>query len=91
MLTEQTLYDKIELLEDGQIQLRQATRVFRDGVQIAYSYHREVLDPAIGFDRRKYSDQRIAQLADLMWTPAVVQARRAVMEAASKLASSQRT
>jgi len=42
-LTEDTIVDSIDVLPDGQIQVRRANRVFRDGVEISKSYHRHVV------------------------------------------------
>ena len=44
-LTKETVVDKIEVLEGGQVQVRTATRVLEDGVQLSQSYHRHVLVP----------------------------------------------
>ena len=44
-LTEDSVVDSIEVLLDGQIQVRKANRVFRDGVEISKSYHRHVVSP----------------------------------------------
>lgn len=49
MLTEKTVVDKLEVLNDGTVQVREANQVLRDGVVIAQSYHRYVVsitDPA---------------------------------------------
>ena len=46
-LTKETVVDKIEVLEAGQVQVRTATRVLEDGVQLSSSYHRHVLAPSI--------------------------------------------
>ncbi len=45
MFEEQKAIDKIEILEDGTVQVREVTRVLRDGEQIAHSYFRWVLSP----------------------------------------------
>jgi len=44
-LTEDTIVDSIDVLPDGQIQVRRATRVFRDGEEISKSFHRHVVSP----------------------------------------------
>ena len=46
-LTKETVVDKIEVLEMGQVQVRTATRVLEDGVVLSSSYHRHVLAPSI--------------------------------------------
>lgn len=46
MLTEETLQDKIEIVGDYKhIQVRTATVIKRDGVEISRSYHRHVVAP----------------------------------------------
>jgi hypothetical protein len=44
-LTEETVVDKIEVLESGAIQVRQVIRVLEDGEVLSQSYHRHVLSP----------------------------------------------
>lgn len=71
MYIDETVTDKIEILEDGQIQVREATRVLRDGVVIATTYHRRVMSPA---DDVTKADKRVAAVAAVVWTPEVVTA-----------------
>tara|TARA_R110000803_G_scaffold141721_1_gene208115 strand:- start:83 stop:343 length:261 start_codon:yes stop_codon:yes gene_type:complete len=44
-LTKETIVDKIEVLEDGCIQVRTATRVLEDNVILSSSFHRHVCAP----------------------------------------------
>ena len=44
-LTERTEEDKIEILADGTMQIRTATVIERDGVEISRTYHRHVIQP----------------------------------------------
>ena len=46
-LTKEIIVDKIEVLEMGNVQVRTATRVLEDGVQLSSSFHRHVLSPSI--------------------------------------------
>ena len=46
-LTKEIVVDKIEVLEMGQVQVRTATRVLEDGVQLSQSFHRHVLAPSV--------------------------------------------
>ena len=46
-LTKETIVDKIEVLEMGQVQVRTATRVLEDGVALSSSFHRHVVVPSI--------------------------------------------
>ena len=44
-LTKQTIVDKIEVLENGTVQVRTATRILEDGVALSSSFHRHVCTP----------------------------------------------
>lgn len=44
-LTEQTVVDKIEVVENGNVQVRTATVIERDGKEISRSFHRHVVAP----------------------------------------------
>jgi hypothetical protein len=46
-LTKETVVDKIEVLEMGQVQVRTATRVLEDGVALSSAFSRHVLAPSI--------------------------------------------
>ncbi len=43
MLTEQTVVDKLEVLADGTVQVREANQILRDGVVMTQTYHRYVI------------------------------------------------
>lgn len=45
-LTKETVVDKIEVLEMGQVQVRTATKIMEDGVQLSSSFHRHVVEPS---------------------------------------------
>ena len=45
-LTKETVVDKIEVLEMGQVQVRTATRIKEDGTELSSSFHRHVLAPS---------------------------------------------
>ena len=44
-ITKEVVTDKIEVLENGCIQVRQATRIIEDGEVISTSYNRHVVTP----------------------------------------------
>ena len=75
-LTKETIVDKIEVLEMGQVQVRTATRVLEDGVQLSSSFHRHVLAPG---DDLSEQDAKVSAIATATWTPAVVSAYEAMM------------
>ena len=73
-LTEDTIVDSIDVLPDGQIQVRKANRVFRDGEEISKSYHRHVVAP--GDDLSK-EDPRVAEIGAVVHTAEVIAAFKA--------------
>lgn len=77
-LTEESVIDKIEVLEMGQIQVRRADKVLRDGVEISKTYHRHVLKPS---DDLTNEDAKVVAIADVTWTPEVVTAYEAMLAA----------
>ena len=76
-LTKETVVDKIEVLEMGQVQVRTATRVLEDGVQLSSSYHRHVVVPSVktedtwGDTDISGEDARVQAIATATWTSAV--------------------
>ena len=70
-LTKETIVDKIEVLEMGQVQVRTATRVLEDGTQLSSSFHRHVLAPG---DDLSEQDAKVSAIATATWTPEVVTA-----------------
>ena len=46
-LSKVTVVDKIEALEKGSVQVRTATRVLEDGVELSSSFHRHVVVPQV--------------------------------------------
>ena len=70
-LTEETVVDQITVLEDEQIQVRRATKILRDGVEISRTYHRHVVVPGADVSAE---DVRVRNVANLLHTDAVIAA-----------------
>jgi len=70
-LTKQTVVDKIEVLENGTLQVRSAIRVLEDGEVLSSSFHRHVLAP--GADTAN-EDAKVVAIANATWTADVVTA-----------------
>jgi hypothetical protein len=70
-LTETTSIDQIEIVGDWNIQVRQATVIEKDGVQVARSFHRWVLTPDMDISDQ---EQKVQDIANAAWTPEVRQA-----------------
>ena len=78
-LTKETIVDKIEVLEMGQVQVRTATRVLEDGTQLSSSFHRHVLAPG---DDLSGQDAKVSAIATATWTDEVIAAYQAAQDAA---------
>ena len=68
-LIEKTIIDKIELVENNSIQVRTATIIEKDGVEIARTYHRHVVNPT---DSVENEDSRVKAIANAIWTNEVI-------------------
>ena len=77
-LTKSEVVDRIEVLEHGQIQVRTATVVSEDGVELSRTFHRQVLAPG---DSTTGQAQRVIGIAAATWTTAVVDAWDAAIAA----------
>ena len=80
-LEKQTVVDKIEVLENGCVQVRTATRIIEDGVQLSQSYHRHVVAPG---DDYSGEDARVQAICAATHTAEVVAAYQAAIEAANQ-------
>ena len=67
-LTETTKIDQIEVVGDWNIQVRQATTILRDGVQVARTFHRWALQPDSDISTQ---EQKVKDIANAAWTPEV--------------------
>ena len=86
-LTKETIVDKIEVLEMGQVQVRTATRVLEDGTQLSQAYHRHVVDPSTKTGDTwadtdiSGEDARVQAIATATWTAAVKTAYQEMIDA----------
>jgi len=86
-LTKETVVDKIEVMEMGQVQVRTATRVKEDGTVLSTSFHRHVVVPSTKTDDTwgdtdiSGEDARVQAVANATWTSAVKTAYQAMMDA----------
>jgi len=60
-LSKVTVVDKIEVLEKGHVQVRTATRVLEDGVELSSAFHRHVVVPQV---RSGYVEEDVAEVTD---------------------------
>jgi hypothetical protein len=88
-LTKETVVDKIEVLEMGQVQVRTATRVKEDGAVLSSSFHRHVVNPSTKTDDTwadtdiSGEDARVQAIANATWTSEVKTAYQAMVDANS--------
>lgn len=68
-LTKETAIDKIEVLENSQIQVRQIVRVMEDGKELSANYHRWTLNPG---DDLTDQDPKVVAVAQALWTPETI-------------------
>ncbi len=86
-LTKVTVVDKIEVLEKGQVQVRTATRVLEDGVELSSSFHRHVVQPSTKSGGSwadtdiSGEDARVQAIATATWTSSVKTAYQEMMDA----------
>lgn len=78
MLTEQKTIDRVEVVENGIVQVREVNRVLKDGAEIARNFHRWTLTPGQDVSDQAANVQAICQAA---WTPEVIAAYQAQLEA----------
>jgi hypothetical protein len=69
MFTETKVIDQITVTENGTVLYREATRIFKDGEQIAQTFHRTSLMPNQDLAGQPNNVVVIAQAA---WTPEVI-------------------
>ena len=88
-LTKETIVDKIEVLEMGQVQVRTATRVKEDGAVLSSSFHRHVIEPRTKVGDTwedtdiSAEDARVQAVANATWTADVKTAYQNMMNAQS--------
>ena len=70
-LTESTKIDQIEVVNDWNIQVRQATIIERDGEFVSRTFHRWVLTPDSDISGQ---EQKVKDICNAAWTPEVRQA-----------------
>ena len=68
-LIEKQIVDKVELVESNHIQVRTATIIEKDGVEIARTFHRHVLSPG---DDVSTEDSKVQAIATAIWTEEII-------------------
>ena len=77
-LTKEQVIDKVEVVENGTLQVREVTRILEDGKQLSSSYHRWSFAPGSDVSEMPANVQAIAAAA---WTAQVIAAYEAQVAA----------
>ena len=76
-LTETKTIDQITITENGTVLYREATRILKDGEQIAQTFHRSSLAPASDLTG---VPENVVAICNVAWTKDVVDAYKAQVE-----------
>lgn len=74
MLKKTEIIDRIEVVENGCVQVRTRTSILEDGVQISGAYHRHVVAPG---DDYSNEDSRVQAICAVTHTTDVIAAYKA--------------
>ena len=78
VLDKQIKIDRVEVVENGTVQVRQATIIIDDGNQVSKTYHRWCIAPGEDYSTQEQQVQEICKVAH---TPEVIAAYEAQQEA----------
>lgn len=67
-LKEKIEIDRIEVVNNWNIQVRQATTIERDGVFVSKTFHRWVLTPDSDISNQ---EQKVKDICNTVWTPEI--------------------
>jgi hypothetical protein len=79
-LTKEQVIDKVEVVENGTLQVREVTRILEDGKQLSSSYHRWAFAPGSDVSAQPANVQAIAAA---VWTAEVIAAYEAQLAASA--------
>jgi hypothetical protein len=77
-LEKQVKIDKVEVVENGTVQVRQATIITEDGNQISRTYHRWCITPGEDYSAQ---EQQVQDICKVSHKPEVIAAYNAQQEA----------
>ena len=76
-LTEENIADKIEVVENGTVQVRTANVVLKDGVEIARNFHRHTVAPGQDYSNE---DAKVQAICTAVHTAEVISAYEAAQD-----------
>jgi hypothetical protein len=77
-LTEKIEIDKIEVVNNWNIQVRRATTIEKNGVFVSKTFHRWVLTPDMDITNQ---EQKVKDICNTAWTPEVIATYKTQQEA----------
>ncbi len=77
-LDKQTKIDRIEVIENGIVQVRQATIITEDGNQLSRTFHRWCITPGEDYSTQ---EQQVQDICKVTHIPEVIAAYQAQLEA----------
>ncbi len=77
MLEKIQIVDRIEVLENGSVQVRTKTVIKEDGIEVISKFHRHIVAPG---DDYSGEDARVQSLCAVTHTAEVIEAYKASME-----------
>ena len=86
-ITKEEIADKIETLENGVVQVRTATIIKEDGVELTRTFHRHLLSPSTktgdtwGDTDISGEETRVQAICNAVWTNAVKTAYQEAQDA----------
>ena len=76
-LDKQTKIDRVEVVENGTVQVRQATIILENGNQISRTFHRWCITPGEDYSTQ---EQQVQDICKVTHTPEVIAAYQAQLE-----------
>jgi len=73
-LIEKQIVDRVELVQSNHIQVRTATIIEKDGIEISRTFHRHSLRPGEDVSNE---DPKVQAIANAIWTAEVIAAYQA--------------
>jgi len=82
-LTKQVSVDQITVIKDGTVLVREVTTIMEDGNELSKQYHRTSFAPKSDLTS---VPANVAAICNLIWTPEVIAAYKAQLEANNPVA-----
>ena len=90
-ITKETVVDRVEVLEMGQVQVRAATKILEDGNELNRTFHRHVLEPSVKNGDTwedtgiSSEDAKVQTICNAVWTDEVKTAFQEMRDGQSNL------